>query len=70
MSVERKQQQHHRDIEAWLGSLIQPRPNNMAKWFRSAEMEYVSLIVNEDAAHAAINDLGMLGIIQFTDVSV
>ena len=41
----------------------------MAKWFRSAEMEYVSLIVNEDAAHAAVNDLGMLGVIQFTDVS-
>jgi len=41
----------------------------MAKWFRSEEMEYVSLIVNEDAAHGAANDLGMLGIIQFTDVS-
>ena len=40
----------------------------MAKWFRSAEMDYVSLIVNEDAAHSAINDLGLLGIIQFTDV--
>lgn len=40
----------------------------MAKWFRSEEMEYVSLIVNEDAAHGAVNDLGMLGIIQFTDV--
>lgn len=33
-------------------------------------MDYVSIIVNEDAAHSAINDLGMLGIIQFTDVSV
>jgi hypothetical protein len=32
-------------------------------------MDYVSIIVNEDAAHSAINDLGMLGIIQFTDVS-
>ncbi len=42
----------------------------MAKWFRSEEMEYVSLIVNEDAAHAAVNDLGMLGVIQFTDVSL
>ena len=41
----------------------------MTKWFRSAEMEYVSIIVNEDAAHACINDLGMLGLIQFTDVS-
>ncbi|TFJ82104.1 hypothetical protein NSK_006769 [Nannochloropsis salina CCMP1776] len=41
----------------------------MAKWFRSEEMEYVSLIVNEDAAHGAVNDLGMLGIIQFTDLN-
>jgi V-type H+-transporting ATPase subunit a len=41
----------------------------MAEWFRSAEMKYVSLIVNEDAAHSCVNDLGLLGVIQFTDVS-
>lgn len=41
----------------------------MAKWFRSAEMDYVSFILNEDAAHSCINDLGLLGIVQFTDVS-
>ena len=32
-------------------------------------MEYISLIVNEDAAHDCLADLGKLGVIQFTDVS-
>lgn len=41
----------------------------MAKWFRSEPMEYISLIVNEDAAHDCLADLGKLGAIQFTDVS-
>jgi hypothetical protein len=41
----------------------------MAEWFRSAEMKYVSLLVNEDAAHSCVNDLGLLGVIQFIDVS-
>ncbi len=40
----------------------------MAKWFRSEPMEYISLIVNEDAAHDCLADLGNLGAIQFTDV--
>ena len=40
----------------------------MAKWFRSAPMEYISLIMNEDAAHDCLADLGKLGVIQFTDV--
>ena len=31
-------------------------------------MEYISLIVNEDAAHDCLADLGKLGAIQFTDV--
>lgn len=31
-------------------------------------MEYISLIVNEDAAHHCLADLGNLGVIQFTDV--
>lgn len=31
-------------------------------------MEYISLIVNEDAAHDCLADLGKLGVIQFTDV--
>ena len=31
-------------------------------------MEYLSLIVNEDAAHDCLADLGKLGAIQFTDV--
>jgi len=41
----------------------------MAKWFRSEPMEYVSLIVNEDAAHGCLADLGKLGVIQFTDLN-
>ena len=31
-------------------------------------MEYVSLIVNQDAAHDTLADLGTLGVLQFTDV--
>ena len=42
----------------------------MAKWFRSEPMEYISLIMNEDAAHDCLADLGKMGVIQFTDVSL
>ena len=31
-------------------------------------MEYISLIVNQDAAHGCLGDLGKIGVIQFTDV--
>ena len=55
---------------------LPPRPNRiartqqtMAKWFRSEDMSYVSIIVNEDAAHTCISDLGKLGMIQFTDLN-
>lgn len=41
----------------------------MARWFRSEPMKYISLIVNEDAAHDCLADLGRMGVIQFTDVS-
>jgi len=41
----------------------------MAKWFRSEPMEYISLIMNEDAAHDCLGDLGKLGVIQFTDLN-
>ncbi|CAN0039443.1 unnamed protein product [Ectocarpus sp. 4 AP-2014] len=41
----------------------------MARWFRSEDMAYVSIIVNEDAAHTCISDLGKLGMIQFTDLN-
>jgi hypothetical protein len=40
----------------------------MAKWFRSEPMEYISIIMNEDASHDCLADLGKLGAIQFTDV--
>ena len=42
----------------------------MAKWFRSEPMEYISIIMNEDAAHDCLADLGNLGVIQFTDVGI
>lgn len=48
---------------------IQKKELTMARWFRSEPMEYISLIVNEDAAHDCLADLGNLGVIQFTDVS-
>ena len=41
----------------------------MARWFRSEPMQYISLIINEDAAHNCLADLGKMGAIQFTDVS-
>ena len=41
----------------------------MAKWFRSEPMEYITLILNEDAAHACLANIGKMGILQFTDVS-
>jgi len=41
----------------------------MSKWFRSEPMEYISLIMNEDAAHDCLADLGKMGVIQFTDLN-
>mmetsp|Transcript_17302 Transcript_17302/g.21574 ORF Transcript_17302/g.21574 Transcript_17302/m.21574 type:complete len:880 (+) Transcript_17302:124-2763(+) len=41
----------------------------MSRWFRSEPMEYVSLIVNDDAAHDCLADLGKLSVIQFTDLN-
>lgn len=41
----------------------------MSRWFRSEHMEYISLIVNEDAAHDCLADLGKLSAIQFTDLN-
>jgi len=40
----------------------------MAKWFRSEPMEYISIVLNEDASHDCLAELGNLGAIQFTDV--
>jgi hypothetical protein len=54
---------------AEVGNCCLHRTNNtMSRWFRSEPMEYISLIVNEDAAHDCLSDLGKLGVIQFTDV--
>ena len=41
----------------------------MGSWWRSEEMEYVSLILSEDAAHGCIRELGQLGCLQFTDLN-
>jgi vacuolar-type H+-ATPase subunit I/STV1 len=48
--------------------VVEKQKDKMAKWFRSEPMEYISLIMNEDAAHDCLADLGKLGVIQFTDV--
>lgn len=48
---------------------IKRSSKTMARWFRSEDMAYVSIIVNEDAAHTCISDLGKLGMIQFTDLN-
>lgn len=39
------------------------------RWFRSEEMEYISLIVNEDAAHDCVQKLGALGVMEFSDLN-
>ncbi|TMW65555.1 hypothetical protein Poli38472_008197 [Pythium oligandrum] len=39
------------------------------KWLRSEAMEYISLIVNEDAAHDCVQKLGDLGVMEFTDLN-
>ena len=69
------QQQHHLPLhnqvvaDSCLVVVIERKTTGkMAKWFRSEPMEYISLIMNEDAAHDCLADLGKLGVIQFTDV--
>lgn len=41
----------------------------MGSWWRSEEMTYVSLILSEEAAPTVVRELGILGCIQFTDLS-
>lgn len=41
----------------------------MGDWWRSEDMTYVSLILSEEAAPAAIRELGILGCFQFTDLN-
>lgn len=40
----------------------------MSKWFRSAPMEYLSITFHEDVGHQLVDELGMIGSLQFTDV--
>eukprot|EP00595_Chromulina_sp_UTEXLB2642_P002985 CAMPEP_0196767516 /NCGR_PEP_ID=MMETSP1095-20130614/41710_1 /TAXON_ID=96789 ORGANISM="Chromulina nebulosa, Strain UTEXLB2642" /NCGR_SAMPLE_ID=MMETSP1095 /ASSEMBLY_ACC=CAM_ASM_000446 /LENGTH=876 /DNA_ID=CAMNT_0042135939 /DNA_START=84 /DNA_END=2711 /DNA_ORIENTATION=+ len=41
----------------------------MGSWWRSEDMTYMSLILSEEAAPAAIRELGILGCFQFTDLN-
>lgn len=41
----------------------------MGSWFRSEEMTYVSLIVEEDAAPSFIREIGSLSCVQFSDLN-
>ena len=41
----------------------------MGEFFRSAQMQFVQLFVQFDAAHDTIEELGDLNCIQFVDVS-
>lgn len=38
-------------------------------WFRSEEMEYVCLVIQEEAAHDLIDEIGERGCMQFTDLN-
>eukprot|EP00753_Platysulcus_tardus_P014977 PLAT4698.1.p1 GENE.PLAT4698.1~~PLAT4698.1.p1 ORF type:complete len:928 (-),score=549.17 PLAT4698.1:190-2973(-) len=38
-------------------------------WFRSSEMEYVSIVMQEDVAYKCVEELGRLGVVQFTDLN-
>lgn len=38
-------------------------------WFRSAEMQYVSLIVQGHVAHDALEAIGDLGAVSFVDLT-
>lgn len=40
-----------------------------SEWFRSAPMEYVSLVMQEHCAHRCMTRVGTLGIIQFVDMN-
>jgi len=41
----------------------------MASWFRSKEMEYISILLHEDAAHNSLRELGNMGCVQFLDLN-
>ncbi|CAK9115603.1 Vacuolar proton translocating ATPase 100 kDa subunit (Clathrin-coated vesicle/synaptic vesicle proton pump 100 kDa subunit) (Vacuolar ATPase transmembrane subunit) [Durusdinium trenchii] len=39
------------------------------EWFRSADMEYVSIVLQEHCAHKVLSQVGRLGAVQFTDLN-
>ena len=47
----------------------QYNPAGTGNYLRSAEMEYVSLMMQEHLAHDVIEKLGELGTVQFTDLN-
>jgi len=47
---------------------LAPCPAGTGNFLRSAEMEYVSLIIAEHLAHDVVSRLGEVGVMQFTDV--
>ena len=41
----------------------------MISWFRSKEMEYISILMHEDASHSTLAELGTQGFVQFLDLN-
>jgi V-type H+-transporting ATPase subunit a len=53
--------------------LSSPRPpptsqSYLSSWFRSIDMEFISMVVQEDLAHACATELGRLGTVQLLDL--
>lgn len=42
----------------------------MVKWLRSEEMEYISILFQEDIGRKLLDEIGNLSAIQFTDVNI
>mmetsp|Transcript_20390 Transcript_20390/g.40099 ORF Transcript_20390/g.40099 Transcript_20390/m.40099 type:complete len:874 (-) Transcript_20390:168-2789(-) len=38
-------------------------------WFRSADMEYINIVLQEDCAHRVLSQVGRMGAVQFTDLN-
>ncbi|GBG31765.1 V-type proton ATPase 116 kDa subunit a isoform 1 [Hondaea fermentalgiana] len=39
------------------------------EWFRSADMEYINVVLQEDCAHRVLSQVGRMGAVQFTDLN-
>ena len=58
----------HASLRVWLAKKEFKRSVVKMRWMRSEPMEYVSMILSEDSAHATVSALGNLGVVEFTDV--